>query len=188
MPAYAESVGLAYLDLADIEFDESLVRQVPAVLARQHSCAPVLVDDKQLLMASPNMLSPEVEDELRLRTGKTVRTVLCAPAAINSVIDKFYPRETAAAEMAAGAPKPAAARTAKAAAKSAANPGPTRDPAEVKKQQKAFAIIAFNFTFMAAMFYQMTATSSGFFTKLGIGVLLGAVAAGTAWTLVGMRK
>ena len=106
MPAYAESLGLPYLDLADIAFDESLVRQVPAVLARQHSCAPVMVDDKHLLVASPNMLDPNVEEELRLRFGKPVRLVLCTPASINSVIERHYPREAAAAEMASGTANP----------------------------------------------------------------------------------
>ncbi len=75
MPAYAESVGLPFLDVQDLPIDVRLTRQVPAVIARQHSCVPIMVDSKQLLMASPNPIDPIVEDQLRLRFGMcTVRT------------------------------------------------------------------------------------------------------------------
>src|SRR5687768_10726961 len=53
MQLYAESIGLPYIDLTDIPIDESLVPRVPAYLARQHSCAPVMIDDGQVLMATP---------------------------------------------------------------------------------------------------------------------------------------
>ena len=77
MPAYAESIGLPYLDVQDLPIDVRLPRMVPAVIARQHSCVPIMVDDKQLIMASPNPIDPAVEDQLRLRFGMPVRTVLC---------------------------------------------------------------------------------------------------------------
>lgn len=100
--AFAESVGLPYLDLADIQIDPALASSVPAVLARQHSCVPVMIDDGQLLLASPNLIDPAVEEELRLRIGHPVRTVLCGSAALNELIGKFYSKEAALAEMAAG--------------------------------------------------------------------------------------
>ena len=67
MMAYAESLGLPYIDLGDVGVDEQLAPKVPAVLARQHSCVPVMADHGELLMASPNPLIPEVEEEARLR-------------------------------------------------------------------------------------------------------------------------
>ena len=102
MQAYAESVGLPYIDLSDIGVDESLVPKMPAMLARQHSCAPVMVDEGQLLLASPNVLRPEVEEEMRLRVGLPVRSVLCTPSGIHKLVDKYYPKEAAQAEMAGG--------------------------------------------------------------------------------------
>ena len=98
MQAYAESVGLPYLDPADIELDGNLLAQVPAQLARQNSCAPVMVDDGQLLVASPNPVRPQVEDELRLRLGMPVRSVLCTPASIHAIVQEYYSREAAQAE------------------------------------------------------------------------------------------
>ena len=103
LPAYAESIGLPYLDLADVPLDASLIARIPPTMARQHSCVPVLVDNKQLLVASPNPLDPNVEEELRLRFGMSVRSVLCTPANINDVIAKHLGKGATAAPPAAAA-------------------------------------------------------------------------------------
>jgi len=97
MQAYAESVGLPYIDLGDIPIDEELIPLVPAPTARQHLFVPLLVDDGMLLIASPNPVNPDVQDDLRLRVEHPVRTVLCTPAAINILVSKYYSREAAAA-------------------------------------------------------------------------------------------
>jgi len=191
MPAYAESLGLPYLDLTDMAFPESVIRQMPAVLARQHSCAPVLEDDKQLLVASPNMLSPDVEEELRLRTGKPVRLVLCTAAGIHSVIERHYSREVAAAEMAAAGgaagARPAAAK-ASAGAKAATGAGPPKTAQAVdehKKRQRDFTLVAFNFSFgivtLVAFQYK------GFFLSLAGGLLVGIIVAAIVWNVMGKK-
>ncbi|HLA84438.1 MAG TPA: hypothetical protein VJL29_06565 [Thermoguttaceae bacterium] len=93
MLAYAEAVGLPYVELTDFTVVQALVPMIPANIARQHSCVPVLADDTQVVMASPNPLVPDVEEELRLRLGKTIRSVLCTPAAINDAVARHFPRE-----------------------------------------------------------------------------------------------
>ena len=93
MLAYAESQGLPYVELEEIGVDVQLVPQIPATLARQHSCVPVMADGGRLLMASPTPIVPDVEEELRLRLGMPVRSVLCTPAAINKMIASFYPHD-----------------------------------------------------------------------------------------------
>jgi len=142
MLAYAESLGLPYVELADVGVDEHLVPQVPATLARQHSCLPVMVDDGQLLMASPNPLVPDVEEELRLRLGMPVRSVLCTAASINALMANYYPREAAgpaaAAKKAAG--KPAAVKPA---------PEPDEQPAPLSRDEEIrrralISVIVFN--------------------------------------------
>ena len=92
MMSYAESLGLPYVELEDIGVDEQLAPCVPPDLARQHACVPVMIDQGQLLMASPNPLIPDVEEELRLRFNMPVRTVLCTAAGVNQAIAKHYPR------------------------------------------------------------------------------------------------
>lgn len=139
MLAYAESQGLPYVELAEVGVDETLVPQIPPNTARHHSCVPIMIDGGCLLMASPNPLVPDVEEDLRLRLGMPVRTVLCTPVSVNEAIAKHFPRD-----MPTPAPAPAAPTT-KAAPQAA-------EPKEVKyltteekiKRKTAVAVIAFN--------------------------------------------
>ena len=96
--AFAESVGLPYLELSDVGVDATLLGHVPIQLARSHSCVPVIIDEGQLLVASPSPLQPQVEEELRLRSGMSVRSVLCTPAGIHEVIAKHYPKGSVSAK------------------------------------------------------------------------------------------
>ncbi len=147
VPAYAESQGLPYIELADVGVDEKLLPQIPARLARQHSCVPVMVDEGDLLMASPNPLLGDVEEELRLRVGMPVRTVLCTAASINAMVAECYPRDDAGPE----AKKSPAQRKAR-------KPAPRREQLYLSREQKIrrrgmFAAIAFNLTVILAMIF-----------------------------------
>lgn len=101
MQAYAESMGMPYVDLAETGIDETLVLQIPTAMARNFSCVPVMVDDGQLLIASPNPLNPDMEEHLRHRVGMPVRSVFCTPSGVNAAIDKHYSREALQAAAAA---------------------------------------------------------------------------------------
>jgi len=176
MPAYAESIGLPFIDLHDIAIDGELLRRVPPVVARQHSCVPIMLDGQRLLMASPNPIDPHVEEELRLRFGVPVRTVLCTPARVNEVITQHYGKDAPAA------PAPAASATATANTSGApAAPLTAQEREDWGKRRRSIAIITFNFSFMLAMFAQMMLTQSGFFVKLAIALAVAVVAAGIAW-------
>lgn len=196
MQLYAESVGLPYVEISEIEIDEELVPKLPAVMARQQSCAPLMVDDGRLLVVTPNQLSPEIEDQLRLRFGMPVRTVLCTPSGIHEAINKYYSREQAAAELAAGPVKAETAKP-KGEAKTEAEEKPARrsgsDPGERaawKKKQRMGALVGFNFGFMGTMFAVMMA---GYGLQLGmiLSILLaagvGAVAAGATWVVMELK-
>ena len=103
MMAYAESQGLPFIDLEDVQIDERLVPQIAPDTARSHSCIPFMIDGERLLMLSPNPILPDVEEELRLRFNKPVRTVLCTPKSINARIEKYYPPGAVQAETASAA-------------------------------------------------------------------------------------
>ena len=151
MQVYAESLGLPYVEMADLDIDPELVEKVPATIARQHSCAPVLVDEGQLLIASPNPLKPEVEDELRLRVGMPVRSVLCTVAGINQVVDQFFPKEKVQAEMARAA-------GVKTSAKQADPDAPVETQEEAIKRRTMITIICT----AAVMFISMNFTNLGY--------------------------
>jgi hypothetical protein len=101
MQAYAESEGMPYVDLTETGVDETLVLHIPAPMARNFSCVPVMVDDGQMLIASPNPLNPDMEEHLRHRVGMPVRSVFCTPSGVNGAIDKYYSREALQAAAAA---------------------------------------------------------------------------------------
>jgi hypothetical protein len=185
MPVYAESIGLPYLDLAEFEMDPMLASRVPAYIARQQSLAPVMIDNNQLLVAAAHLLEPQVEEELRLRVGLPVRTVLCTPTAIHDVVNRFYTKEAAAAELAAGGGTKPAEKTKTGKSKEA-----TPDRAltveeyeEQKTNRRNIAIVSFNFTFMLVTIGLWQLVGFSAWTAIPIGLVLGAIAAGIAWTM-----
>jgi hypothetical protein len=184
MQAYAEGLGLPYIELSDIGVDLELVPKIPAQIARQHSCAPVMVDEGTLLMASPNPLQPEVEDELRLRLGMPVRTVLCTAASMNEAIGQYYPRSVAAAELAAGpAPVKAASDDA------GEEPVPAGQGGEDDQQKRQLIVLATYIgaaalTFLALRFgLKVRSTMLPFYAA----VACGALAAGVAYVMTKRR-
>ncbi len=185
LPAYAESIGLPYLDLADVPLDSSLIARVPPVLARQHSCVPVLIDSNELLMASPYPLDPNVEEELRLRFGMSVRSVLCTPGNIHDAIAKYVPRDGSAPEP---APAAAASPVHAAAAPAAAAPAPAARPTgpmtpEEQKQRRDYAMVAFfggNIVLMNLLYYGL---HRGFFFSALLTLPTAAIAAGVTWKM-----
>ncbi|MFZ5833311.1 MAG: hypothetical protein ACOY3P_24745 [Planctomycetota bacterium] len=148
--AYAESIGLPYVDLSDVGVDETLVPQVPPVTARQHSCVPVMIDQGVLLMASPNPLVPDVEEDLRLRFGVPVRTVLTTPSKVNELVAALYPRDAPAPAPVAAAKGGGKASSAAAAEAEPARAAPTsRD--EAVTQHLKYAAIVFSLTVMVVI-------------------------------------
>ena len=188
MLAYAEAIGLPYVELADIGVAEDLVPIVPPPTARQHSCIPVMADESQVLLASPNPLIPDVEEDLRLRFGKVVRTVLCTPASINELVAKYYPRDAVAAA-------PVAAKAKKDTATADAPKGKSKTP---KKEAAPISIndklkvggLSFNITVMLYIFFRLATAGM---SKLGtmdivVAALAGSVVAGIAVGVVSMKK
>lgn len=141
MQCYAQAVGLPYLEVGEVNFDQSLVHQLPGPMARQHSCLPVMVDDNQLLVASPNPIAPAVEDQLRLKMGLPVRSVLCTPRAINELIGKFYSKE-AMASVAEALAKAKGVKGASAAPKGKAKAKADDGGGEDKPKQQPLVIVA----------------------------------------------
>lgn len=182
MLAFAESQGLPYVVLDDVGVDERLVPQIPPSTARQHSCVPIMADDGQLLMASPNPLVPDVEEDLRLRTGMPVRTVLCTPASLNEAVTKHYPRDMPEPAPVKAKSQPKQKKKSKKQAAAAAEP---RTPEEETRRYIMLAVISFNVVVVLVMLLRILA-SGGVVMDMGsliaagiVGVFLGAgVAAG----------
>ncbi len=104
--AYAEELGLPFIDLTDLVPDDDVLDQVPKKLVKQHSILPLFVDDDVLLIACTHPPEADLEEELRLRLNHPVRAVLATPLNINQGIAKYYApgarNETAAAAKSGG--------------------------------------------------------------------------------------
>ena len=177
MLAYAESMGMPYVDLTETGIDPELVAKVPAAICRQRSCVPVLSDGQSLLMASPNPLVPDVEEELRLRLGMPVRSVLCTVGQVNEAIAKYYPRDAVAPVAAApGKQKPAA----KVASSAAEGPAPPQEGFGKLSRPQFFAMVAFNIGVV------LTLMMLTFMSTPGKSLLLHAVWVGFRAAIVGV--
>ncbi|HUT89982.1 MAG TPA: hypothetical protein VMY37_10815 [Thermoguttaceae bacterium] len=181
MLAYAESQGLPYVELEDVGVDEALVPQIPPTTARQHSCVPIMADAGQVLMASPNPLVPDVEDDLRLRLGMPVRTVLCTPVSVNQAIAKHYPRDMPMP--AAPAKKPRAKKKEKKKAAEPAETGPLTVQ-EQSRQRVLFAVVAFNIAVILGMLVLNVIAGFTAFGAAPIAVVLGLAAAGGTYLVM----
>ncbi|HEX3870307.1 MAG TPA: hypothetical protein VHV77_07725 [Pirellulales bacterium] len=176
--AFAESQGLPYVDLLQVDFDLDLLGKMPAMLARQHSAVPLMIDNDRVLVAAANPLPTDLEDELRLRMGMTIRSVIATPTAVHEIVNRYFPREAAAREMGVTAPK-------------AGGEQEELDPAVVaerKKDRLKFTGLAAALTFAGSAIAiqvagSMSRSLSGIplLQQYGVGFLLALVAAGITW-------
>jgi hypothetical protein len=189
MPAYAESLGVPYIDLNDLGIDENLVPKVPAVTARQYSCVPVMVADGRAILGSPNFIPPEVEDDLRIRIGLPVRWVLCTPPQINAAMDKYFPKAAATAEMSARggvAGKPAQAPAADGTPAPSAPVYSSEQRANRRKDHIQKTMLAFGMTVIAVMVLtQYVVTIESSLISYLLAFLLASMTAGATWFITG---
>jgi len=94
MMAYAESVGLPFMHLGEVSFDEEVTVQVDPMTARQHSFVPISIDHGHVLLAATKPVVPDVVDELRMVFNLPVRCAICTPAELSAAIVKYYPRDS----------------------------------------------------------------------------------------------
>ena len=80
---------MPFIDLNDVPVDEYYAPQMDPNTARQHSFVPVMADMGKLILASPEPISLDVEDELRLLFDLPVRCAICTPTQINAAIAKM---------------------------------------------------------------------------------------------------
>ena len=88
--ALAQELGRAYVDLAEVLPDDSILDQVPRAVVKRHSCLPLFIDHDGVLVACTDEPDSELEDEIRLRFNMPICPVLATPLAINQAIAKYY--------------------------------------------------------------------------------------------------
>ena len=191
MIAYAESVGLPFVNLDEVPVDEYFVPFINPVTARQHSFVPVMSDMGKLILASPEPLGLDVEDELRLLFNMPVRRAICMTNQVNAAIAKYYPRDAVqqryvGAEAAGSEPAAAAKPVKEAKEKKARSERAAKDAVEMSDAAKKFriklTIICFNIGVMVGAFGTFFAVKNAGGGKMVLaGLVLGAIAGAGGW-------
>ena len=206
--ALAQELGLSYVDLNEIEPDETALDQVPKRVARQYSVLPLFVDNGTLLVAAVHELDHAVEEELRLRfDGAPVRSVLASKGGLDAAIAKYYaPGARAEGGAAAGGAK-AVGKSGGAEAgegekkKGAGKPTPPKpverpkvrqplSPEELKKNQQLAGILVGWSVVAAYLLDNFVVTPRVFFDSYSFLLFLGlpAVAAAIAWATLLQKR
>jgi len=182
MMAYAESIGIPFMHLADVSVDETVAAQIDPMTARQYSVVPVSIDHGYVLLLTTKPIIPDIADKLRMVFNLPVRCAICTPAELSDAIAQYYPRDTA--------------RMVSAERNKVFRPQPvTKKPQkpvkpmnqEEKKDRFMKTFAAFNFmfafTFLATYYLPLPRWIGGqsFLFFLFLGVLLGGIASRAAW-------
>ena len=88
--ALAEERGLSYIDLDETPPQFTVLDKLPKQVCRRNTILPLFIDEAVLLVACADELSHELEEELRLRYGLPIKTVLATPQSINAGVEQYY--------------------------------------------------------------------------------------------------
>ncbi len=165
--AYAQELGLPFVDLNDMLPDDNVLDQVPRTLVKRHSVLPLFQDDNVLLVACADEPDPELEDEIRLRFGVPMRPVLAVPLTINQAIAKYYaPGARDEANAPAAGSKTSKGSKKQAGKKPAKKRGQTSD--EDQKQMMQYAIIGVCWASIGSIFVDNYLLGNFAFIEMGL--------------------
>lgn len=90
MLALADEIGEKYVDLNDINIDPTIVVLIPEEMARRHQLVAIDKDEKKLTVAMANPLDVFAHDELKIRLGYDIDSVLSSGEDINKALDEVF--------------------------------------------------------------------------------------------------
>jgi len=112
MMAYAESVGIPFVHLADVPVDKAVVARIDPMIVRKYSLVPVSIDQGQgyVLLVTTKPVLPDVEEELRMVFNLPIRCMICTPTELSAAITQYYPRGSARIDKAKRSKEPVTQR------------------------------------------------------------------------------
>ena len=93
--AIAQQLGLDFVDLSNVEIEQSVIDMLDGGTVRSAGVVPVDFDGYTLTVAARNPLDMQVPDELHFVTGKPVTVVVALESEIDALIEKYYPLDMA---------------------------------------------------------------------------------------------
>lgn len=85
----AESMGLAFVDIAAYEVDPNAAMLLASDLSRRHHVLPIKIQDDELIVAMADPANIFAIDDLRIVTGYEIRPVVATESDLAAAIDKF---------------------------------------------------------------------------------------------------
>jgi type IV pilus assembly protein PilB len=90
MLALADEIGEKYVNLDDITIDPTIVVLIPEEMARRHQLITIDKDEKKLTVAMANPLDVFAHDELKIRLGYDIDSVLSYGEDIDKALDEVF--------------------------------------------------------------------------------------------------
>jgi type IV pilus assembly protein PilB len=97
----AGQLGLDFVDMADVQVDQSAVAMVPESTARRHNCIPLEFDEAgRLVVAMSDPANVVAVDDIRAMSKRDVVTKVATKADVMGAINRFYRLDSAAETLA----------------------------------------------------------------------------------------
>lgn len=90
LQAIATHLGTNVIDLAHTDVPPSIVKSIPGSIARMYSVVPVESDGQSVVLATYDLLNPQVVDELNFVLTRDVAFVVASQDEIRAFLDKHY--------------------------------------------------------------------------------------------------
>ncbi|HNR93634.1 MAG TPA: ATPase, T2SS/T4P/T4SS family [Kiritimatiellia bacterium] len=90
----ASLLGCEVINLMATDIPQRVVKSIPASVARMYNVIPVEADEQSVVLATSELLSPEVVDELTFVLTRDISFVVAREEDINSYLAKFYGDES----------------------------------------------------------------------------------------------
>lgn len=90
MLALADEIGVNYVNLDDVNIDPTIVVLIPEEMARRHQLIAIDKDERKLTIAMANPLDVFAHDELKIRLGYDIDSVLSYGEDIDKALDEVF--------------------------------------------------------------------------------------------------
>ena len=90
MLALADEIGEKYVNLDDVNIDPTIVVLIPEEMARRHQLIAIDKNEKKLTVAMANPLDVFAYDELKIRLGYDIDSVLSYGGDIDKALDEVF--------------------------------------------------------------------------------------------------
>ncbi|MFH0879616.1 MAG: ATPase, T2SS/T4P/T4SS family, partial [Lentisphaerota bacterium] len=90
----SQQLGTEVISLKELDIDAEVIRTVPASIARMYNVIPVRIGHNSVTMATFDLLSPEVVDELNFVLTRDIDFVVAREDDIRNYITRYYGDES----------------------------------------------------------------------------------------------